>query len=553
MTARTIVALAAALLACAPATGATSRSPLSGRYDHSADRVVVPQMARITGVAVTQRFAFITSDVAVATFDRLLGSWLPPVGEPDPSPVRRILGVAAHPLDDAAWIIEQGAVVRFEPTLGWSMRTTIVGSIEAIVFDRRDPRAGVFIRSLGGWSRVSPSGIAMPVGADALPPPAERFVPRSLEELMRERPALRGYARLLTRDAAMRSWEPSAGAEIPEGGEVWLGTWGYGVFRVDPDFLRAVHEPYGLLDQGAGALALSADGIWIAGTSEGGFDRNGANALVFASPDLRDWLWRSPAVVGSTALSDARALVVRGRRAWLGSSRGAVRMDLDGLGSAQHLSMGHGLPSSEVHALAARLDGVWIGTSRGLVFVPERWDEASGAATPRAESPALLTGTPVRALLPIGDTLWIGTDAGLLVMDGRSGTPSRIASAASDARLSRPVLGLAHHDSVVAVMTSDDVLLLHARTGALMVTPAGVSARTVGAPRVVRMDARTLWLGGTRGVLVVDRSIGTSRRLTAPRELPGEVRDIALTELFAWVATTDGLVRLRRASDGSIR
>ena len=510
-------------------------------------------MARITGVAVTQRFAFVTSESAIATFDRLLDSWLPPVGEPDPSPMRRILGVAAHPLDDAAWIIEQGALVRFEPTLGWSVRTTIVGSVEALFFDRRDPRAGVFIRSLGGWSRVSPSGIAVPVVGGELPPPADRIAPSSLEDLMRERPALRGYARLLTRDAAMRSWPPSAGAEAPEGGEVWLGTWGYGVFRVEPEFLRAVHEPYGLLDRGAGALALATDGIWTAGTSEGGFDRNDASALVFTSPDLREWLWRSPNALGSAPLPDARALVVRGRRAWLGSSRGAVRMDLDGDGLARHVTMMHGLPADEVLSLAARLDGLWIGTARGLVLIPEQWDAAGGAATPRVDGPVALPGTAVRALLPIGDTLWIGTDAGLYLMNGRSAAPVRIASAASDARLGRRVLGLAHHDSVVAVLTGDDLLLVHARTGALLVTPAAANARTIGTPHVVRMDERTLWLGGTRGVIVIDRSLGTSRRLSSPRELPGPVRDIALTELFAWVATTEGLVRLRRLSDGSVR
>lgn len=545
------ILLAIALAGCAPAAGGTSSRLLHGRVDHSADRVVVPQMARITGVAVTHRLAFITSENAVATFDRLLDSWMPPVGEPEPWPSRRILGVAAHPLDDAAWIIEQGAIVHFEPTLGWSMRSTIVGGIEAIMFDRRDPNAGIFVRSLGRWTRVSPTGAAMPVQATDLPAPADRLVPATLDDLMRERPSLRGYARLLTRDDAMRSWEPSAGAAAPEGGEVWLGTWGYGVFRVDPDFLRGVHEPYGLLEQGAGALAPAADGIWIAGSGGRFANRNAPSALVFASPDLRDWEWRGVDGPGGAAISDARALVVRGRRAWVATGRGAVRATLGGNASARTIGVSQGLPSDEVLALAPRLDGLWLGTSRGLVFVPENWDDAGFGATPRVEGPTRLTGVRVRALVSVGDTLWIGTDAGLFVMDSRTTEPRRVEAAGP--RVLRPILALAAADTTIAAVTPDDVLLLDARTGAPYIVHASANARSIGTASAVELDARTLWIGGSRGVLVVDRVTGAPRRLDVPRELPGAVLDLSLTELFAWVATTDGLVRLRRHSDGSIR
>ena len=549
MTMRATVFLALVLAGCAAAPRGTTSSSARERFDHSADRVVVPQMTHPTGIAITQRHVFVASEFGIATFDRLLDSWLPPVGEPEVGPMRRIRGVAAHPLADGAWIVEEGGVVHFEPTLGWSMRTTIPGTIESVMFDRRDPQAGIYIRSLGGWMRVSPTGVGMPVGAEQLPPPGARIAPQTLEDLMQERPALRGYARLLTRDASMRSWPPVTGAAAPEGGEVWLGTLGYGVFRVDPEFMRSVHEPYGLVSPGAGALALATDGIWIAGANEGA--RRTVGGLTFASPDLRDWEWWSPELGG--AMPDAHDVVVRGRRAWIATRLGALRIDLDGSRAAQSMRASHGLPDDDVRALAARFDGVWVGTTGGLTFVPETWQEAMPAASPRPEGTALFRGSAVLALAVMGDTLWVGTDEGLFLSSARPGMPARVVPAGIDARLRRRVLALSHHDSVVVVATTDDFLLVHARSGELLPTPAAATVRATGTPSAASVDARTLWLGGPRGVLVIDRATGASRVLSVPRELPGPVRDIALSELFAWIATTDGLVRLRRLSDGSIR
>lgn len=550
------------LTACAPATAGSARGGGASRWDHGADRVVISDFARITGVAVTQRFAFATSATGVATFDRLLQSWLPPVGEPERHLLRRIRGVAAHPLDDAAWIIEEGALVYFQPTLGWSLRTTIVGAIDAVLFDARDPQAGIFVRSFGRWTRVTPTGVALPIDAGELPPPAARATPVTLEELERRRPALRGTLRLLTRDQEMRSHEPSAVDEAPEGGEVWLGTWGYGVFRLEPEFMRGVHEPFGLLDRAAAALALAADGIWIAGDDS----RRGAanvldsrrsqpppDALVFASPDLRDWEWRSTGTGTGLAGASTRALLIRGRRAWLGTDRGAFRIELAGASGARAMRASHGLPSDDILALAEQADGVWIGTTRGLAFVREPRDAATIGA-PAIAPRIIVPGTPVRALAPRGGVLWIGSDDGLLLLPaGDSAQPVRIGAAASDARLRRPVHALAFSDSVMVVATDQDVMLIHAESGRVLTAPASANVRTTGTPAVVEIDARTLWLGGAAGVLQIDRATGASRLLRVPGEIPGPVLDIALTELFAWIGTSEGLVRLRRLQDGSVR
>lgn len=531
--------------ACGPvAPGSGVGGP--SRFEHGADRVVITRFTHINGVALTQRFAFITSETGLAVFDRLLQSWVPPTSEPERGPTRRVLGVAAHPFDDGAWIIEDGGIVYFEPTLGWSLRTAIIGTIDGILFDRRDPQAGIFVRALGRWTQIRPSGAALTVAPTELPPPDARLSPTTLEELTQRRPALRTAARLLTRDPTMRSWEPSAADEPPEGGEIWLGTWGYGLFRVDPEFMRAVHEPYGLLGRGGGAVAATLDGVWIAGLDD---PRASADGLVFASTDLRDWIWQVPRMTSGLARAEARALVLRSGRAWIATDRGAVRFELDGAPSPRTLTSARGLPSDDVLALLPRFDGVWIGTSRGLVFVRDHWDDPR--AVPELVGGTVLAGTAVHGLVAVGDTLWIASDAGLLLLPpGETSTPVRIGSAATDSRLARRVLAISGSDSVVAVATDRDVLLLDVRTGVPLDVPAVFGARLTGAPTALAIDSRTLWIGGWSGVIAIDRETGASRRLSAPGDLPGRVHDIALSELAAWIATDEGVVRLLRFGGG---
>ena len=48
------------------------------------------------------------------------------------------------------------------------------------------------------------------------------------------------------------------------------------------------------------------------------------------------------------------------------------------------------------------------------------------------------------------------------------------------------------------------------------------------------------------------RAGGNVRLLSVPADLPGEALDVALSRDFAWVATRNGVVRLRRFNDGTV-
>jgi ligand-binding sensor domain-containing protein len=157
----------------------------------------------------------------------------------------------------------------------------------------------------------------------------------------------------------------------------------------------------------------------------------------------------------------------------------------------------------------------------------------------------------VRALLATGDTLWMGTDAGLLLLPpGERSTPVRSTLQQEDARLGGQVRAIATSDSVVVIgLGVGDVVRIDRRSGRLLPRAGAGDVTLAGPVLALAMDARSLFVVGTRGVVAVDRDGGSTRYLSL-RELGGEAYDVVLSPDAAWVATRAGVVRLSRRAGG---
>jgi ligand-binding sensor domain-containing protein len=524
------------------------------------DRVVLTRANDVTGVAASQRLVYVATTGGLAVYDRTFHAWRPPLAAGDLGdalPTGRPTALAADPATDAVWVGGVGYVTYYQPTTDFTTRATVPGAVDVIAFDRRDPSAGAYVRATGQWSLVSSSGFVRPLSPGQLPAGTLQ-APPTLRQLYEEFPALQSFGGLLTRDAELRSWPVSAAAKSPDRtSELWVGTAGGGLFRVDPSFNQAEQLPYGLLDSGAGALALAADGVWIAGLGESVSARGG---LTFASDDLQRWRWVESPYSGAQSLAGARAfdLEVRGSRAWLATDRGLARVDTRaGGGRATDVvvwSALNGLPSDVALAVAARPDGAWVGTSSGLVFVSDSGSARS--AGPSSVSPVLGSGGAVRALLATGDTLWVGTDFGLDFVPPAAPDGSRrlvrAAAQSTDARLAGQVTALATSDTVVAVATRDAILRFDRRNGRLLPSADVAALAALGGVRALAMDDNTIWAAGPGGVLILTRAAGNARVLSVPADLPAEALDVVLSRDYAWVATRGGVVRLRRFSDGTV-
>jgi ligand-binding sensor domain-containing protein len=348
--------------------------------------------------------------------------------------------------------------------------------------------------------------------------------------VFREFPSLETFLPLLTRGDDLEQWPATAATIAPGRSEVWLGTRGNGLLRVDPMFNRADHLPFGLLEPGVGALALAADGVWAAGLGAPG-ERGG---VVFTSPDFQQWRWLDGPPSRPFVGTRVSAMSIRERTAWIGTTRGLLRMELDDDDRTSRWDAADGLPSDVVTAVVVAGGGTWVGTTDGVAFV----DRAPRAVGPRVA---------IRELALWADTLWIASSAGVLALASPDSVARRLSL--DDARLTRAVAAVARADSVLAVATEDELIEIDVRSQRVL-PPRAASFGALRRIVRLRMDGQTIWLIGDGGALAIHRASGRSVLLAAGPALPSAATDAALTREFAWIGTRDGLVRIRRRADG---
>lgn len=546
---RVAVWLVLATAACAPAASGGLRGASEGAgeggFSRRDERQYIGSYADVRAVAVSRRYAYAATPSGVGVYDRIRGAWEAPFTRENGLVDAQITVIAGDPAEDAVWIGVPGAVVMYRPLTMSVLRTMIAGIPDVIAFDKSST-GDAYVRAGGQWTRVSRAGVASTVAHP--PPPSTVVVPTTLSDLVMQFPSLRSPQMLLTRnqraDRALPHYAITSGASSPErASEVWLGTNGDGLYRVDPTFQEATSLRFGPMDSGIGALALAADGVWMAGLGESRI-RGG---LSFSSNDLQRWRWIDGTISVPLVGVRANALSVRAQRAWIATDRGVVRVRLDGGEAVTTWTVLDGLPDARVNAVAARGEGAWAGTSRGLVWVNDSTETRERRS--RNIGVRLLEGTPVFALQPIGDSLWIGTATGLVVLSA-SGQLARVAS--PDLALRRPVRALTWSDSVLVVATDDGVLAVALNAAKEPVHLSTIDVRAVGQISRMAMDDRTIWLAGSNGVLVVARNGVATRLLRAPLDLPGPALDVVASRDWLWIATPFGLVRMRRSGDGGL-
>ncbi|HJR64200.1 MAG TPA: hypothetical protein VJ803_10915 [Gemmatimonadaceae bacterium] len=543
MNRRAVAAIAAiaAIMACAPlGSGGGGVEPGNGSPGRG-DRVLVTAFNDVLGVAAGRRIVYAATSNGVIGLDRQFQRWLPPLTEGVDIGIQSVTAMAVDPLDEAVWYATPGRLVRYEPTIDLLTSTIVPGPVDVIMFDARDPGAGAFIRAGGRWYNASRFGMASPVDPSRLPPPDARVLPPTLRQLYTQFPSLQSFSALITRDDWAQSWPVSSGAKAPEATEVWLGTRGNGLFKVDPVFNTSDHVIYGLLSPIAGALAAAEGGVWIASAGRSYAGRGG---LTYASSDLQQWRWIEGSALRPMADMRARDLSIAGRIAWIASDRGLVRIDVDRQQDHHIWSATHGLPDDRVLSVASSVQGAWVGTARGLAFVAEQGEQGA----PGAPTRTLLRGIGVRALALVGDTLWIGTDAGLMTQDTRTpgSSPQRARASGNEPRLTRAVYAIARSDSMLVVALDDGLVALSLPSRAPIARLSTVATAGVGRVAAMDADADGILLAGSAGALVVDRATGATQLLSAPRDIPAEALDVLLEREWAWIATPAGIVRLRR-------
>jgi ligand-binding sensor domain-containing protein len=250
-------------------------------------------------------------------------------------------------------------------------------------------------------------------------------------------------------------------------------------------------------------------------------------------------------------------IAVREGRIWIATERGVASRDLAAAASGRspEWQWAGDRQFGRALALAATLDGIWVGGDRGVEFLPSDGGRAASGAPGDPAGVAVVASAPARALVLAGDTLWIGTDAGLGLVRRSEGAARvrRPTLVSAPSWFQRPVIALARSDTVLAVATDAGVGLVNVARGSVFRLPGDPDFARVGRLLSVAIDGHTIWVGGPRGAIVVDRATGLQRAVDPAGTLGEPVLDIALQPDFAWLATPAGVVRVRRLPDGGVR
>jgi hypothetical protein len=331
-------------------------------------------------------------------------------------------------------------------------------------------------------------------------------------------------AAILT-DARLRTYQFTAAATTPERPEIFFGTNGLGLVRVDKQTGEWEVLTFGLPTPAVGAVATTTGGVWAATSLRPGAARRG---VTFVAGDLSTM--RSSeggrAALGFTFRS-ARRLLAVGNQLWLATEQGVLRID-----SSTFQSQLWDLPDAT--ALAPAPNGVWAGTTRGLSLI-------SGEQVVDVGSSGV--GLAVTSLLAVGDTLWVGTNAGLgHVLPGATAitTPPELAADRPGLRVT--VYALARLQDTIAMVTERELLWRDPASRGWTAVSVPLS---LGVPTALAAARDGWWVGGTRGLARVELPSGLFHVHSVPFDIPAAVRDLAIDRDFLWAATDSGLVRIQ--------
>jgi hypothetical protein len=131
------------------------------------------------------------------------------------------------------------------------------------MYDAQDPASGVFVGRGAAWAFL-PRGAFTPIGGQPLPPPARRVMPLAPQAALNAVPAADALRALFLTDQRLRAYTFTSAARTPDRSDLFFGTNGMGVIRIDAASGQWEPLRFGLLATGAGGLALDHDDVWVA-------------------------------------------------------------------------------------------------------------------------------------------------------------------------------------------------------------------------------------------------------------------------------------------------
>jgi len=285
------------------------------------------------------------------------------------------------------------------------------------------------------------------------------------------------------------------GAVTDDWGNVWVGTWGLGLWRSYDNYPSLERMVYGLGQSNVRAVERMGSEWWFAGPR---LDGEPGGITVY---DTLQQEWRSyeSRLVTGLISEDVLDLAHTGDTMWIATAGGLTQYcasHADGFKSYNEFS---GLLSELVTALEPDDDFLWIGTDLGINALYLPTDSLMRAVDRQT------AGVYVFDLKAVDDFLWMGTDHGLFRLYKGNNQWRRFSYA-------------------------DNILN--------------------GRVRAIDADDTAFYFGTDVGLAIVYRDGSAIQEYTAGDIFPGsDIYALAVTERIVWASTPYGLVRFDPRSD----
>jgi ligand-binding sensor domain-containing protein len=490
------------------------------------DRTIVGDFSRVSAIATASDRVFIASPTGLLIWNPQFQRWEGSVEPPDRALLTRVFAALADPLDNSLWLARPDGWIHYQPDIQLWDQGAVVDGIVGIAFDQADPTAGLYLRTRGGWALLS-RGSVVPVASQ---PPGRPLAPASVEQAIRNNPALQANSAAILTDSRLRNVRYTAAARSHDNRGWYLGTSGIGTLFLPDGAALPERLTFGLPSNSVGAVFSWPGGVWAATNRTSATDA----AFTFVGEELAEFKTVPRASAIGTPFNQVRELAGQNRSVWAATDLGLGRVD-PADGRVELIGESRGLPDSRVYSVVSRQGRITVGTAHGLARVTDSLE---------VERLAPSYSDPIYAVLPFGDSVWVGTPAGLLLsLPGRSGMvrPDGLASPS----LQVPVVDLAPLADTVVALTRDALLWRNPRSRVWVLGPNLSSL--LGRLRRFVPEGPGFWVAGDRGVGFVGLSTPPLRPLREG-DLPGAVNDLAVDDQYLWVATDGGLVRFRLAA-----
>ena len=232
------------------------------------DRVLISDFSVIEAVAASPFTVFAATTHGLTIYDRQARTWRLPVTALDGYPPARVYAALADVVDNAVWLGTTDGWARYDANVRTWEQGRVPGGVASLMLDARDPASGIFVQGAFGWGFL-PRGALVPVPDRPLPPPGQRMVPLDARTALAQTPLADAMRALILTDPRLSHYRFTAAARSPDLSELFLGSDGVGLIRLDPSTGQWDRLGFGLVAVRAGAVAAGpgrgdGEGVWVA-------------------------------------------------------------------------------------------------------------------------------------------------------------------------------------------------------------------------------------------------------------------------------------------------